>query len=63
MLTSLQTRLKKAGRLLPFALLPFAANAQSLNYTPATATNVAGTYTDLGTTGTAITTANTDDAN
>ena len=63
MLTSLQTRLKKAGRLLPFALLPFAANAQSLNYTPATATNVAGTYTNLGTTGTAITTANTDDAN
>ncbi|SDY48836.1 T9SS type A sorting domain-containing protein [Hymenobacter psychrophilus] len=40
-----------------------AAHAQSLNYTVANATNVAGTYTDLGTTGTAIATANTDDAN
>ena len=66
MLTTLQTRLKSAGRWLPVALLPLlslAANAQSLNYTPASATNVAGTYTDLGTAGTAITTANTDDAN
>jgi hypothetical protein len=40
-----------------------AAHAQALPYTPALATNVAGTYTDLGTTGTAIATANTDDAN
>ncbi|RZK22441.1 MAG: hypothetical protein EOO63_18300, partial [Hymenobacter sp.] len=40
-----------------------AAHAQILNYSTATAANVAGTYTDLGTTGTAITTANTDDAN
>jgi hypothetical protein len=40
-----------------------AAHAQSLNYTPALATNIAGTYTDLAATGTAITTANTDDAN
>ena len=40
-----------------------AAQAQGLNYTPTTATNVAGTYTDLGTTGTAIATANTDDDN
>jgi hypothetical protein len=63
MLTNIQTRLKHAGRLLPFALLPFAAHAQNLNYTPATATNVAGTYTDLGTTGTVITTTSTDDAN
>ncbi|HEX8329897.1 MAG TPA: T9SS type A sorting domain-containing protein [Hymenobacter sp.] len=62
MLTSLPTRLKKASRLLPLALLPFAAQAQ-LNYAPANATNVAGTYTDLGTTGTAIATASTDDAN
>ena len=62
MLTNLQTRLKHVGRLLPFALLPFAAHAQ-FNYVPANAVNVAGTYTDLGTTGTAITTANTDDAN
>ena len=40
-----------------------AAQAQTLNYTVASATNVAGTYTDLGTAGTVITTANTDDAN
>ncbi|WP_426061280.1 T9SS type A sorting domain-containing protein [Hymenobacter sp. B1770] len=40
-----------------------AAQAQTLNYAPATATNVAGTYTDLAATGTAIATANTDDAN
>ena len=39
------------------------AQGQSLNYAPASATNVAGTFTDLGTSGTAITTANTDDAN
>lgn len=39
------------------------APAQTLNYAASTATNVAGTYTDLGATGTAITTANTDDAN
>lgn len=40
-----------------------AAQAQALNYSSTGATNTAGTYTDLGTTGTAITTANTDDAN
>lgn len=39
------------------------AFAQALNYVAATAQNVAGTYTDLGATGTVITTANTDDAN
>jgi len=39
-----------------------ALQAQSLNYTAAGATNVAGTYTDLGTTGTVITTSGTDDA-
>ncbi|RYY20534.1 MAG: hypothetical protein EOO36_03090 [Cytophagaceae bacterium] len=39
------------------------AQAQTLGQTVAGATNVAGTYTDLGTTGTAITTANTDNAN
>ena len=63
---NLQTRLKRAGRWLPVALLPLlplAAQAQTLNYVPASAINTAGTYTDLGTTGTAITTANTDDAN
>jgi hypothetical protein len=40
-----------------------AAQAQTLNYSTATASNVAGTYTDLGATGTAIVTSNTDDAN
>lgn len=39
------------------------ALAQSLNYTVSGATNVAGTYTDLGTNGTAITTADLDNAN
>ena len=63
MLTSLQTRLKRAGKLLPALLLPFAAYSQALNYGPTNAMNVAGTYTDLGTTGTAIATANNDDAN
>ncbi|WP_310391394.1 T9SS type A sorting domain-containing protein [Hymenobacter sp.] len=66
MFTSLNTRLKRAGQWLPVALLPllpFAAQAQSLNYAPAGAVNVAGAYADLGTTGTAIATANTDDAN
>jgi hypothetical protein len=40
-----------------------AVQAQNLNYTTAGATNVTTTYTDLGTNGTTITTANTDDAN
>ncbi|QKG57566.1 hypothetical protein GKZ68_13600 [Hymenobacter sp. BRD128] len=40
-----------------------AAQAQTLNYTTTSATNVAGTYTDLSTSGTVIATANTDDAN
>ncbi|UOQ54659.1 T9SS-dependent choice-of-anchor J family protein [Hymenobacter cellulosivorans] len=40
-----------------------AAQAQGLDYGPAGSQNVAGTYTDLGTTGTAITVANNDDAN
>ncbi|MCI1190011.1 T9SS type A sorting domain-containing protein [Hymenobacter sp. DH14] len=62
MSTSLPRRLKRAGRLLPIALLSFAAQAQ-INYYPANAISQAGTYTDLGTTGTAIATANTDDAN
>ncbi|OON66800.1 T9SS type A sorting domain-containing protein [Hymenobacter sp. CRA2] len=39
-----------------------AANAQVLGYTVATAQNVTGTYNDLGATGTAIVTANNDDA-
>jgi len=50
--------------LLALALLPvLGAEAQSLSYTPGSATNVAGTYTDLGAAGTAIVTTNTDDAN
>jgi hypothetical protein len=40
-----------------------AAHAQVLNYTVGSATNLTTTYTDLGTTGTAIATANRDDAN
>lgn len=43
------------------ALLPIAAQAHTLNYAPANAVNVAGTYTDLTATGTAITTTSTDD--
>ncbi len=43
-------------------LLPFTAQAQ-FNYSASNATTVAGTYTDLGTGGTAIATANPDDAN
>lgn len=62
MLTSLPRRLKRAGCWLPVALLPFAAHAQ-INYEAGNAINLAGTYTDLGTTGTAIATANTDDDN
>ena len=62
MSTSLQSRLKRAGRWLPMLLLPFAAQAQ-FNYSASNATTVAGTYTDLGTGGTAIATANPDDAN
>ncbi|GAB3876783.1 hypothetical protein GCM10028824_35170 [Hymenobacter segetis] len=42
--------------------MPFAAHAQ-LGYDPANVVNTAGTYTDLAATGTAIATANTDDAN
>jgi len=40
-----------------------AAQAQTLSYPLTSITNAAGTYTDLGTTGTAIATTNTDDAN
>ncbi|KAA9325281.1 T9SS type A sorting domain-containing protein [Hymenobacter busanensis] len=39
------------------------AHAQAFNYFVSGAGSVAGTYTDLGTAGTAISTANTDDAN
>jgi hypothetical protein len=43
-------------------LAPAALQAQSLNYQATGAANVAGTYTDLGTTGTVIATSGTDDA-
>ena len=62
MFTSFQHQLKRAGRLLPVALLPFAAHAQ-FNYAPGLAVNTTSTYTALGTSGTAIATTNTDDAN
>ena len=39
------------------------AHGQALNYAASNAVNVAGTFADLGATGTAIATANTDDAN
>ena len=66
MLTTLQNRLKSTGKWLPVALLPLlplAAQAQTLNYTPTGATNIVTSFTDVSITGTAITTANTDDAN
>ncbi|HXC05582.1 MAG TPA: hypothetical protein VNZ86_12560 [Bacteroidia bacterium] len=55
-------------RTLPFIFSLFAlsfgvASYGQLNYGPAGATNVTGTYTDLGTNGSVITTANFDDAN
>ncbi|MGI4739489.1 MAG: T9SS type A sorting domain-containing protein [Janthinobacterium lividum] len=53
-------RLGLAGLLLSSAA---SAQAQTLTYTSTSASNVAGIYTDLGTSGTAIATANTDDAN
>ncbi|TGD83347.1 T9SS-dependent choice-of-anchor J family protein [Hymenobacter wooponensis] len=40
-----------------------AARAQNLNYIPEGASNITTTYTDLGATGTTISTPNTDDAN
>ena len=61
MFTSVQTWLKRTSRLLPVLLLPLAAQAQ-LGLPATNAENVAGTYTDLGTGGTVIATANQDDA-
>ena len=46
-----------------FSSLSAYAQQPRLNYLPNGATNVTGTYTDLGTTGTVIPTANTDDDN
>jgi len=62
--TSLGKQLRRLGLT---ALLAggtaLAAQAQTFTYDPTLSYNVAGTYTDLGTNGTAIATANTDDAN
>jgi hypothetical protein len=58
------TRLRQLG--LTAALLggaTVAAQAQTLTYTVGATTNIVTTYTDLAATGTAIATANTDDAN
>ncbi|MCB2408057.1 T9SS type A sorting domain-containing protein [Hymenobacter lucidus] len=60
------TSYRKAAAGLLTALLALGAlpaAAQTLNYDAGNAQNLAGTYQDLGTTGTAITTANSDDAN
>ena len=58
-------RLAGAKRLVLSALLGVGATgaAQAQFYAAANVTNTTGTYTDLGTTGAAIATANTDDAN
>ena len=60
---SLFSRLKSACGWWPVALLSVAAQGQTLNYAPDNAVNTTSTFTDLGTAGTAIATANTDDAN
>jgi hypothetical protein len=52
-----------AGVLLVAGLAAAPATAQQLNYDYSNGQNVAGTYQDLGTTGTAIAVANADDAN
>lgn len=53
---------RKLLSLLIFLLLGVSGYAQ-INYAAANATNIAGTYTDLGTSGTVITTTDFDDAN
>jgi hypothetical protein len=58
----LSTRLRQLAMVAVLTGASIAAHAQ-LAYTAANVTNTAGTYTDLGTTGTVIATANTDDAN
>jgi hypothetical protein len=59
-ITKLKCTALAAAAISAFCAIP--AFAQ-LNYRATSATNVLTTYTDLGTTGTAITVANTDDAN
>ncbi|GAA3934299.1 T9SS-dependent choice-of-anchor J family protein [Hymenobacter algoricola] len=55
-------RWRQLGLAAALALGSTSAYAQ-LDYVPSNASNLAGTYTDLATTGTVITTANNDDAN
>ncbi|GAA4359797.1 hypothetical protein GCM10023185_26720 [Hymenobacter saemangeumensis] len=57
------TRLRQLALTALLAGSATAAQAQALPYVAANVTKVAGTYTDLGTTGTAIAVANNDDAN
>ncbi|WP_022824437.1 T9SS type A sorting domain-containing protein [Hymenobacter norwichensis] len=62
-----QTRLRNQQPITPSvdyiqAGQPTASRTTAIGYTSGQGQNVAGTYTDLGTTGTAITTANLDDA-
>jgi hypothetical protein len=62
--TGVVHRLRQLGlRALLASGAAVAAQAQGLNYTATYSTNTTGTFTDLGTTGTVIATANTDDAN
>ncbi|MBH8559965.1 fibronectin type III domain-containing protein [Hymenobacter negativus] len=56
-------KLKRWALLLGGLLGASFAQGQALNYTTTSAANVSGTFTDLGSAGTAISTANTDDAN
>ncbi|MBH8570613.1 fibronectin type III domain-containing protein [Microvirga sp. STS02] len=56
-------KLKRWALLLGGLLGAGAAQGQALNYTTTSAANVAGTFTDLGTSGSVISTSGTDDAN
>ncbi|MGI4863994.1 MAG: choice-of-anchor J domain-containing protein [Janthinobacterium lividum] len=61
--TGLAQRLRQVGLTALLAVGATVAAHAQLTYAAASVVNAAGTYTDLGTTGTAITTTNTDDAN
>src|SRR5688572_13363296 len=60
--TKLKGSILTAAALAAFSSVP-AFSQTNLDYKAASGVNAAGTYTDLGTTGTAITVANNDDAN
>jgi hypothetical protein len=57
------TRMRQLALAVLFTGGASAAHAQALPYVAANVSNTVGTYTDLGTTGTAIAVANNDDAN